>query len=94
MSPEYSSEVFNNNVPSDLFKGVLEMGSLHITTKDERTKELLIDLLHSMHGVEVRETKPVTRNPSASFQQLCGIWKNRNTSLDDIRDKAWRRDSK
>ncbi len=70
------------------------MGSLHITTKDEHTKDLLIDLLHTMHGVEVRETKTATRNPSVSFQQLCGIWKNRDTSLDDIRDKAWRRDRK
>ena len=70
------------------------MGSLHITTKDERTKELLIDLLHAMEGVEVRETKPSTRNPSDSFQQLCGIWKDRDTSLGDIRNKAWRRDGK
>lgn len=70
------------------------MGSLQITTKDERTKELLIDLLHAMEGVEVRETKPLTRNPGVSFQHLCGIWKNRDTSLDVIRDKAWRHDSK
>lgn len=33
------------------------MATLHITTKDERTKVLLIDLLHAMQGVEVRETK-------------------------------------
>jgi hypothetical protein len=70
------------------------MGSLHITTKDERTKELLIDLLQAMQGVEVSETKPSTCNPSDSFQQLCGIWKDRDSSLSDIRDKAWRRDSK
>jgi hypothetical protein len=70
------------------------MGSLQITTKDDRTKELLIDLLNTMHGVEVRETKPSTSNPSDSFQQLCGIWKDRDTSLGVIRDKAWRRDNK
>jgi hypothetical protein len=68
------------------------MGTLHITTKDERTKVLLIDLLHAMQGVEVRETKSSTCNPRDSFQQLCGIWKNRDISLGDIRDKAWQRD--
>lgn len=68
------------------------MGSLHITTKDERTKVLLIDLLHAMQGVEVRETKSSTCNPGDSFQQLCGIWKDRDISLGDIRDKAWQRD--
>ena len=70
------------------------MGSLHITTKDERTKGLLIDLLHAMEGVEVRERKSSTRNPGDSFQHLCGIWKDRDTSLNGIRDKAWRRHCK
>jgi len=70
------------------------MGSLHITTKDERTKELLIDLLHAMEGIEVCERKPSTRNPGDSFQQLCGIWKDRDASLNGIRDKAWRRHCK
>lgn len=70
------------------------MGSLHIRTKDERTKEMLIDLLHTMQGVEVIETKQSTQNPKESFQQLCGIWKDRDTTLDNIRDKAWRRGSK
>jgi hypothetical protein len=66
------------------------MATLHITTKDERTKEILIDLLHAMHGVEIKEPKHSSRNPSASFQQLCGIWKDRDTNLEIIREKAWR----
>ena len=70
------------------------MGSLHITTKDERTKEMLLELLHTMQGVEVRESKQSTQNPKDSFQQLCGIWKGRDTTLVDLRDKAWRRGNK
>jgi hypothetical protein len=67
------------------------MAKLHVTIKDERTKELLIDLLHSIKGVEVKEEKSTLRNPADSFQQLCGIWKGRDTNLKEIREKAWQR---
>ena len=67
------------------------MAKLHVTIKDERTKELLIDLLHSIKGVEVKEEKSTARNPDDSFQQLCGIWKGRDTNLKEIREKAWQR---
>ena len=77
-----------------IFQRELEMAKLQITTKDERTKELLIDLLHTMKGVEVKESKQTTRNPKDAFQQLCGIWKDRDANLGDIREKAWRRGAK
>ena len=67
------------------------MARLHVTIKDERTKELLIELLHSIKGVEVEEEKLNTRSPGDSFQQLCGIWKDRDTTLKEIREKAWQR---
>lgn len=67
------------------------MARLQVTIKDERTKELLIELLHSIKGVEVKEDKSTARNPSDSFQQLCGIWKDRDTTLKEIREKAWQR---
>lgn len=72
-------------------KGDAKMAKLHITTKDERTKEMLIDLLHSIKGVEVKEEKSTARNTDDSFQQLCGIWKDRDTTLSGIREKAWQR---
>lgn len=69
------------------------MGILHVATKDEKTKELVIDLLHALQGVEVMEEKLSIGNTRDSFRQLCGIWKDRDISLADIRTKAWQRDS-
>ena len=68
------------------------METLHITIKDSRTKDLLLRLLQTMEGVDVKEGKHApTPDPAKSLQQLCGIWAGRDISLDVIRERAWKR---
>jgi len=68
------------------------MQTLRVTVNDDRTKQLLLRMLHTMDGVQVKETRqPVQRNAGNALLQLCGIWKDRDISIDDIRKKAWKR---
>ena len=71
------------------------METLHITIKDPQTKDILLKLLHTMEGVDVKEGKHApTPDPSASLQQLCGIWAGRDISLVKIRERAWKRNAR
>lgn len=68
------------------------MERLQITVSDEQTKNLVIRLLHSIDGVKISEKRHVhIADPAASLKSLSGIWKNRDISLQDIRNKAWKR---
>jgi hypothetical protein len=68
------------------------MERLQITVSDEHTKNLVIRLLHSIDGVKISEKRPAHMpDPASSLKSLSGIWKNRDISLQDIRNKAWKR---
>jgi hypothetical protein len=71
------------------------MQTLRVTVNDDRTKQLLLRMLGTMDGVQVKETRQVgQRNAGNALLQLCGIWKDRDISIDDIRKKAWKRATK
>ena len=68
------------------------MKKLQITVSDEQTKNLVIRLLHSIDGVVISEKRSVhAPDPASSLKSLAGIWKDRDVSLQDIRNKAWKR---
>ena len=68
------------------------MEKLQITVTDARTKKLVIRLLHSIDGVEITERgKGHNSDPAVSLKSLAGIWKGRDISLQELRDKAWKR---
>jgi len=68
------------------------MEKLQVTIHDAQTKNMVIRLLHSIEGIEIIDTHRSRKgNPSASLHSLAGIWKDRNISLDELRNKAWKR---
>jgi len=71
------------------------MQTLRVTVNDDKTKQLLLRMLHTMDGVQVKETRrDERRNAGNALLQLCGIWKDRDIYIDDIRKKAWKRAAK
>lgn len=67
------------------------MKKLQITVSDGQTKNLVIRLLHSIDGVKISEKKHAgVPDPASSLKSLSGIWKNRDISLQDIRNKVWK----
>ena len=71
------------------------MEKLNITVTDSHTKNLVIRLLQSVEGVKVNETRGTQiSDPVASLKSLAGIWKDRDISLQEIREKSWKRDNK
>jgi hypothetical protein len=68
------------------------MEKIHITVPDTHTKNLVIRLLHSIEGVKIQEPRSShTSDPGASLKSLAGIWKDRDISLQELREKAWKR---
>lgn len=68
------------------------MKKLQVTITDETTKNLVVRLLHSIEGVQVRESHSSHKaDPDAALRTLAGIWKDRDISLAEIREKAWTR---
>jgi len=68
------------------------MQTLRITVNDNRTKQLLLSILDTMDGVQVKETRQVEHRSAANaLLQLSGIWKDRSISIIDIRKRAWER---
>ena len=68
------------------------MEKLQITVADARTKKLVIRLLHSIDGVEITARgRGHISDPDVSLKSLAGIWKGRDISLQELRDKAWKR---
>ena len=71
------------------------MQTLRVTVDDDKTKQLLLRMLHTMDGVQVKEIRQAEhRNAGDALLQLCGIWKDRGISIDDVRKKAWERTAK
>jgi hypothetical protein len=68
------------------------MEKLQISIADKRTKNLVIRLLNSIEGVEIATPhRGHAADPCDSLKSLAGIWKGRDISLGDIREKAWKR---
>lgn len=68
------------------------MEKLQITVTDIHTKNLVMQLLHSIKGVEIYEQRKAhSIDPGDSLRSLAGIWKDRELSLEGIREKAWKR---
>jgi hypothetical protein len=68
------------------------MEKIQITVADEHTKGLVLRLLHSINGVTVLEhRKAISIDPAVSIKSLAGIWKGRDISLQQLREKAWKR---
>ena len=71
------------------------MQALRVTVDDEKTKMILLRILRTMEGVHVKEIRQTeNRNAGNALQQLCGIWKGRDISIEKVRENAWERASK
>ncbi|MDP2300939.1 MAG: hypothetical protein Q8N03_00775 [Ignavibacteria bacterium] len=68
------------------------MDKFILTIKDASKKELLLRFLNEINFIHIEvETKKISAKPNTKFKELFGIWKNRALTLEQIRDKAWKR---
>jgi|AntAceMinimDraft_17_1070374.scaffolds.fasta_scaffold372288_1 hypothetical protein len=67
------------------------MDRLVINIKDKTKEEALINFLRELPFIDIEEStvKNKSRAVSSNFRKLFGIWKDRDVSLNEIRDKAW-----
>ena len=71
------------------------MQALRVTVDDDKTKMILLKMLRTMEGVHVKEIRQTeNRNAGNALQQLSGIWKDRDISIEKVREKAWERAAK
>jgi len=70
------------------------MDKILIDIKDKSKAHIVISLLKELPFIEFRELGETnkTREPS-DFRSLFGIWKGREVTLNDLRQKAWQRES-
>ena len=68
------------------------MQRLIINVKDDAKINALITLLNEINFIEVEREEKVASGLSrkGDLRKLFGIWENRNISLAEIRQKAWR----
>ena len=68
------------------------MQKLVIRVKDDAKINALMSVLTEINFIEVeREEKDASRrSKKGDLRKLFGIWENRDISLTDIRQKAWR----
>jgi hypothetical protein len=68
------------------------MQRLVIHVKDDAKLKALMSVLNEINFIEVeREEKGASElSGHGDLRKLFGIWKNRDISLADIRQKAWR----
>jgi hypothetical protein len=66
------------------------MDKILIDIKDKSKAHIVISLLKELPFIEFTELGKTnkTREPS-DFRSLFGIWKGREVTLDDLRQKAW-----
>jgi hypothetical protein len=70
------------------------METLRITVDNQATKELVVRMLHTIKGVNIKEGKrAASPNPTVALKELSGIWADRTVTLAELREKAWRRGS-
>jgi hypothetical protein len=68
------------------------MQRLVIHVKDDAKFNALMSVLNEINFIEVEREEKVASGLSkhGNFRKLFGIWENRDISLADIRQKAWR----
>ncbi len=72
------------------------MTHLHIKIKDSKKASIVFDLLKELPFVEIEKTENQKQRKPAKKQlknveELFGLWKDREISIDNIRKKAWDR---
>ena len=70
------------------------MDKILINIKDKSKAHIVISLLKELSFVEFRELGKASKTGKASdFRELFGIWKGREVTLDELRQKAWQKKS-
>ena len=68
------------------------MDKILINIKDKSKAHIVVSLLKELSFIEFRELGKANKTRKASdFRELFGIWKGREVTLDDLRQKAWQR---
>ncbi len=62
---------------------------LTIRIKDEEKGTHLIQLLQDLDFIEIEKNIPEKAYPF--FQNISGVWKNSQITLEELRKKAWKR---
>ena len=66
-----------------------------ITVHDKSKSKPVLDLLRTLDYIEIKERKPKTngkrKKTSTGLQRLAGIWKDHDITLDEIRERAWKK---
>ena len=74
------------------------MGKIIIDIKNKSKKNIVISLLKELPYIELKELKELKKKSTVSkgsdFRKLFGIWKDREISLRDLREKAWQKGNK
>ena len=67
------------------------MDRLVINIKDKTKEKALINFLRELPFIDIEETTVENKNKAANsdIRKLFGIWKDRNVTLHEIREKAW-----
>ena len=68
------------------------METLKISIDNQETKELVVRMLHTIKGVDIKEAKRATSlSPASALKELSGIWAGRTVTQTELRKKAWQR---
>lgn len=69
------------------------MVTLHIDVSSPQNAAILVSLLQSVSFVEAVRVEPAPADdvatPDMAAEDLFGIWKDRDITLDTLRDLAW-----
>ncbi len=68
------------------------MDQILINIKDKSKAHIVVDLLKELSFIEFRELDKANKiGKDSDFRELFGIWKGREITIDDLRQKAWQR---
>jgi len=69
------------------------MDKILINIKDKSKVHIVVSLLKELSFIEFRELgkAEIKRGKGSDFRELFGIWKGREVTLDDLRQKACQR---
>jgi hypothetical protein len=65
------------------------MQKIILKLKDDNKLNFLLELLNQFQFIEVE--KPVKKNDTHDFFASAGLWRNRDITAGQLRDKAWKR---
>ena len=64
-----------------------------LKTKNESKKDSLLNFLATLDYIEIKSQQNIKNNNSEKkdkFKDFAGLWQDRDTTLKDIREKAWK----